>query len=100
MLAFVVLEVPRDRARQPDHQRGPHLSRRQRPVRNQAAVAKDVFCDDCQPAFKVLSAIWSHPVERDRIPSSFSPSPEILAGAYQLQEVTSGGTEESGDRHP
>jgi len=46
------------------------------------------------------SAIWSHPVERDRISSSFSPSPEILAGAYQLQEVTSGGTEESGDRHP
>ena len=46
------------------------------------------------------SAIWSHPVERDRIPSSFSPSPEILAGAHQLQEVTSGGTEESGDRHP
>ena len=46
------------------------------------------------------SAIGSHPVERDRIPSSFSPSPEILAGALQLQEVTSGGTEESGDRHP
>src|SRR5438046_4444428 len=46
------------------------------------------------------SAIWSHPVERDRIPSSFSPSPEILAGAHRLQEVTSGGTEESGDRHP
>jgi Transposase, Mutator family len=46
------------------------------------------------------SAIWSHPVERDRIPSSFSRSPEILAGAHQLQEVTSGGTEESGDRHP
>jgi hypothetical protein len=46
------------------------------------------------------SAIGSHPVERDRIPSSFSPSPEILAGAHQLQEVTSGGTEESGDRHP
>src|SRR5213594_4282607 len=37
------------------------------------------------------SAIGSHPVERDRIPSSFSPSPEILAGAHQLQEVTSGG---------
>src|SRR5213596_495517 len=46
------------------------------------------------------SAIWSHSVKRDRIPSSFSPSPEILAGAHQLQEVTSGGTEESGDRHP
>ena len=46
------------------------------------------------------SAIGSHPVERDWIPSSFSPSPEILAGALQLQEVTSGGTEESGDRHP
>src|SRR3989454_2699695 len=47
------------------------------------------------------SAIGSHhPVERDRIPSSFSPPPEILAGAHQLQEVTSGGTEESGDRHP
>ena len=46
------------------------------------------------------SAIGSHPVERDRIPFSFSPSPEILAGALQLQEVTSGGTEESGDRHP
>src|SRR5437870_9070319 len=44
------------------------------------------------------SAIGSHPVERDRIPFSFSPSPEILAGALQLQEVTSGGTEESGDR--
>src|SRR5207249_6055691 len=36
------------------------------------------------------SAIGSHPVERDWIPSSFSPSPEILAGALQLQEVTSG----------
>jgi hypothetical protein len=46
------------------------------------------------------SAIWSHPVGRDRISSSFSPPPEILAGAHQLQEVTSGGTEESGDRHP
>jgi hypothetical protein len=46
------------------------------------------------------AAIGSHPVGRDRIPSSFSPSPEILAGAHQLQEVTSGGTEESGDRHP
>src|SRR2546425_2951781 len=47
------------------------------------------------------SAIGSHhPVERDRIPSSFSPPPEILAGAHQLQEVTSGGTEEAGDRHP
>jgi hypothetical protein len=57
-----------------------------------------------QPGSAILShpgsAIWSHPVERDRIPSSFSPSPEILAGAHQLQEVTSGGTEESGDRHP
>ena len=46
------------------------------------------------------SAIWSHPTGRGRIPSSFWPSPEILAGAHQLQEVTSGGTEESGDRHP
>src|SRR3989442_7174261 len=47
------------------------------------------------------AAIGSHhPAERDRIPSSFSPPPEILAGAHQLQEVTSGGTEESGDRHP
>ena len=46
------------------------------------------------------AAIGSHPVERDRIPSSFPPPPEILAGAHQLQEVTSGGTEESGDRHP
>ena len=46
------------------------------------------------------SAIGSHPVGRDRIPSSFWPSPGILTGAHQLQEVTSGGTEESGDRHP
>src|SRR5213594_3252365 len=47
------------------------------------------------------SAIGSHhPVDRDRIPSSFSPPPEIFWRAHQLQEVTSGGTEESGDRHP
>jgi hypothetical protein len=46
------------------------------------------------------AAIGSHPVARGRIPSSFSPSPGILTGAHQLQEVTSGGTEESGDRHP
>ena len=46
------------------------------------------------------AAIESHPVRRDRIPSSFSPSPEILREHTTLQEVTSGGTEESGDRHP
>src|SRR6266581_4763349 len=46
------------------------------------------------------AAMESHPVRRDRIPSSFSLSPEILREHTTLQEVTSGGTEESGDRHP
>src|SRR5439155_2683409 len=46
------------------------------------------------------TAIESHPGQRDRIPSSFSPSLAILREHTTLQEVTSGGTEESGDRHP
>jgi len=46
------------------------------------------------------AAMVSHPGQRDRIPSSFSPSLEILREHTTLQEVTSGGTEESGDRHP
>src|SRR3989475_10961008 len=46
------------------------------------------------------AAIESHPVRRDRIPSSFSPSPEILREHTTLQEVTSGGTEGARDPQP
>src|SRR5215475_12936134 len=45
-------------------------------------------------------AIGTDLTGRDQIPSSFSPPLEILDRAHQLREVTSGGTEESGDRHP
>jgi hypothetical protein len=46
------------------------------------------------------AAMWSHLAGRDRIPWSYFPPLEILDGAQQLREVTSGGTEECSDRHP